>query len=254
MATRLYFARGLSANASGHSAAELSTVLPVGTLNDPANRFLDLILVKEDDPSQSSLTQTMNTLAQTAHQDTLYGRWISPAIVGVTTIDANTWSTGFWGDESNGAANAFLACSIYVVTTSDTVRGFIYDSDTALGNEFGASARSVVNLSGSQVTGVISTDKIVVEWWAHATQSMGSVYTVAIAHGANPGVSGTDITTTDGNIAWVETPQNDLFTPPAAVVPRYEGLNHAATAVLMGGLRRAWHRRPSGIFVPEYAI
>lgn len=41
---------------------------------------------------------------------------------------------------------------------------------------------------------------------------------------------------------------------PAAFVPRHHGVAHASTAVLMGGLRRAWHRRSSGIFVPEYAI
>jgi len=34
----------------------------------------------------------------------------------------------------------------------------------------------------------------------------------------------------------------------------YHGLGFASTAVMMGGIRRAWHRRCSGIFVPEYAI
>jgi hypothetical protein len=41
---------------------------------------------------------------------------------------------------------------------------------------------------------------------------------------------------------------------PTPFVPRHHGVAHASTAVLMGGLRRTWHRRSSGIFVPEYAI
>ena len=35
------------------------------------------------------------------------------------------------------------------------------------------------------------------------------------------------------------------------VIPRNPAINHQNPAVLMGGLRRAWHRRRSGIFVPE---
>lgn len=38
---------------------------------------------------------------------------------------------------------------------------------------------------------------------------------------------------------------------PAAPVPRYGFVDHANPGVLMKGLRRAWHRRRSGIFVPE---
>lgn len=42
--------------------------------------------------------------------------------------------------------------------------------------------------------------------------------------------------------------------PAAGFQPRHEAINFTGTAVLMGGIRRAWHRRSSGIFVPEYAI
>lgn len=38
---------------------------------------------------------------------------------------------------------------------------------------------------------------------------------------------------------------------PAAYQPRYGFTDHANPGVFMQGIRRAWHRRPSGIFVPD---
>jgi hypothetical protein len=38
---------------------------------------------------------------------------------------------------------------------------------------------------------------------------------------------------------------------PEAFIPRHTGAHWQDPAVFMRGLRRAWHRRPSGIFVPD---
>ena len=52
-----------------------------------------------------------------------------------------------------GWSERLLCCSIYVLTVADTVRGYVYDSGTALGNG-----------------GARPTDRLVVELWATSTQ------------------------------------------------------------------------------------
>lgn len=205
-ATRLYF-MDTTANVSGYVSSEKSTALPVGTFNDSGRSPRDLSLTKSGTIGLASLT----TLAQTADQDGYHGKWISPVVLS-GGIDANTWSIGYFGSEGNNASNAFLCLSVYILTSGDTVRNFIYDSHTSLGVEYNG-AGQVVTFSGSAVSGVANTDRLVVELWSHAGQSMANSYLNELAYSG----TGSDMAPGSGfgDAAWVETPQ-DIFTAPAA--------------------------------------
>ena len=212
MATRL-FLRNTTANTSGYVGTEKSTALPVGTFDDAGNGARDLEETKGS--SQTSVTNT--SLAQTADQDQYMGKWISDPLTGITQIDANTWTLALAVSENNAAANSFTVASVYVLTSGDTVRGFIYDSHTSLGVEYtGTEDGQVYSLTGSAVTGVVSTDRLVVEVWIHAAQSMTVGYINTIFFDGTTDV--VDATTTDA-ASYLETPQNGLFASGTTVTP-----------------------------------
>lgn len=242
MPSRVFFGRGYTNFIAGYSAATKSAALPVGTLNDPADRFLDFLPCNGGD-SVLPAFPTMNTLAQTADQDGLYGKWISDRLR-VQTIDAATWSIGMGTNESNAAANAFLCLSVYVLTSGDTVRGYIWDSHTTIGSEWG-SATVVNTFSGSAVSSIVSTDRLVCEVWWHATQAMATTYTVAFLHGCGSLGTGGAITASGGENSWLETPQSGLFWQPHNV-----GANFQDPGVLSKA-RDLWERTRSGISVPR---
>src|SRR3990167_1948121 len=109
MATRM-FLRDTTANTAGYVGTELSTALPVGTLDDAGNGARDLETAKG--AAQTSVANT--SLAQTTHQDQYMGKWISDLLT-VSAIDANTWTLAIMVQEAATGNNAFTVASIYVL-------------------------------------------------------------------------------------------------------------------------------------------
>lgn len=153
------------------------------------------------------------TYAATAtSKDGYYGKWISDPIA-VNQVDANSWAIALSGAESNGALNAFMIAAIYVLKSDDTVRGFIYDDHTSLSTEFGTSQEGhIAIISGAQVTGCVSTDRIAFELWVHTANTMTTSYNFFYWYDGPDDI-------TDGGVqggAFINTPQ-DLFTIPAII-------------------------------------
>jgi hypothetical protein len=206
MATRFYL-RNTTTNTAGYVTNEQSTALPVGTMRDFAFDNGDLETTMG--AAQSSWTGV--TFAQTEHQDVYLRKFISDPL-GVVSIDANTWTIAVAVAESNINANAFIVCSLYVLQVDDTVRGFIYDSDTPLGVEFATSEDGqVITVSGSAVGGILATDRLAFEFWVHAVQGNATDRNVVLYYDGTTDV--TDATTTDA-ASYIETPQDLSFTPP----------------------------------------
>lgn len=193
MATR-FFTRGVAAPIA-LSSGDKSTALPVGTDGGDFNQSLALLLTNQ----ATQTDYTYSSLAQTAQQSAMIARHSSAALR-AQTINANTWTLLFEGDESNAAANAFLAVSVYVWRPSTSaVVGFIRDSATTLGIEFNASQQTVT-FSGSAVTAAAG-DILVLEAWNVATQGMATSYTITWSVGR---------VATNVN-SYLETPQDLSF-------------------------------------------
>jgi hypothetical protein len=202
--SKLYL-RDTTANTAGYVATELSTVLPVGTSNQSGVAAEDLAATA----GTSAVTQALPALGQTAHQDGYFRKFISP-VLAVSSVDAETWTLAVAVAESSSFANAFIVCSVYVLTSGDTVRGFVYDSDTPLGSEWATGLTGeVVTFSGAAVSGVVSTDRLVLEFWVHSEQGMPSAYNRQLNY--NGTTEPTDGAANSNSASYLETPQ-DLFT------------------------------------------
>ena len=212
MATRLYL-RDTTANTAGYVATEMSTVLPVGTGVLSGNAVRDL-------SQTAGSSQTTDTLGNslTGHSDLFLRKFISPTLA-VSSISAQTWTIALAVSESDAGANAFTVASIYVLTNADTVRGFVYNSDTALGVEWSLTEDGqVYTVSGSAVASVVSTDRLCFEVWAHsASQAMSFNYIRTLYYNGASAVTGA--TTTDA-ASYIETPQDGLFVAGPATVER----------------------------------
>jgi uncharacterized membrane protein len=204
--TRLYL-RNTQGNTSGKLSTTQSTALPVGTFSDQMLARRDLSVAK----GTLQVVPNATTLAQTSHQD-IYRHKAFSAQLTVATVDANTWTIALATSESNTNVNGFTVCSIYVLASDNTVRGYVYDSDAPLGAEYATSETGqVLTISGGTVTGVTSTDRLVFEWWIHCVQAMATAYLVSLYYDGTTDV--TAATTTDA-ASYIETPQ-DIFAPSA---------------------------------------
>lgn len=188
---------------------ELSTALPVGTGSDLGFGVKSLSTTKGT--TQTSIGA--NGLSQTAHQDNFFTSFSSVALA-AQTIDANTWTLAVATSQANAQANSFTVCSVYVFREPSTVVGFIYDSDTALGVEWGNTEDGqVLTFSGASVTAQ-ENDYLVLEFWRHATQAMVGPYVQTLYYDGTTDV--TDTTTTDA-ASYLSTPQTLSF---AGAAPR----------------------------------
>jgi hypothetical protein len=195
MATRLFFRETTNLNTNYPTAGDKSTALPVGTDGGDFNQNQDLSL--QNGPTTAT-NLTYASLAQTAQQSAMIARFTSPRLRS-QTVNANTWTIAFTADESNAAANAFLAISAYIWRPStSSVVGFIRDSATTLGVEFNNSLQTVT-FSGSAVTAE-ANDILVIEAWNVATQAMATSYTITFT------------TSASGTQRYIETPQDLAFT------------------------------------------
>lgn len=205
---------------TGYASGEQSTAL-AGTIGSPVRRDLSVTA------GAAQTSQVIGTAANTNDQRTCLVRGISETLT-VSSIDANTWTIGIGCQETNAASNAFLALSIYVLTSGDTVRGFIYDATTQLGTEWGTTeAGRVVTVSGAAVTGVVSTDRICVEIWAVGAQSMATSYNRTFMY--NGATEILDLTTTTDAASYADTPQ-DLFGAPTVTIDGTRPITTTITA------------------------
>jgi len=202
MATRLYLRNTTPTNDPGET--ERSTALPVHADNSDFGIAVKSLSVVKG-ASQTSVGG--NSLATTNAQDNFFTSFSSAAL-GAQTINANTWTLAVATSEANGQANSFTICSVYVFREPSTVVGFIYDSDTALGAEWGASEDGqVLTFSGASVTAQ-EGDYLVLEFWRHAIQGMTTAYTQTLYYDGTTDV--TDTTSADA-ASYIETPQNLTF-------------------------------------------
>lgn len=195
MATRFYLSTATSTYAP--TAGTKSTTLPSGTNNSPApaeSRSLAIV-----NPNSTN-TDTINSLAQTAAQSGYFARFTSDRIV-AQTVSANTWTFVLDTAEGNNNANAFLAVCMYVWRPSNSsVVGYLYNSASAIGAEWSGSLGPITySVSGGAVTAALG-DVIVIEAWYIATQAMATSYANQIRYGTST--------------QYLETPQNlDFFYP-----------------------------------------
>lgn len=212
MATRLFLRNDLLPTRDEPTSGEKSTALPVGTAGSTTPNDYHMSPVK----GSSEVNQVTATLAQNTQQSSNPYRWTSNRLPTVT-ISANTWTFFFGSLESNAAANIFVSLSVYVWDKStETVRGYIYDSSTQLGTEWGTtkSAQSFT-FSGSSVSATAG-DLLVCEVWHNAIQGMSTSYNGTFYW------DGTDDTTTGtGNTSvasYLETPQDiNLILPKSRI-------------------------------------
>lgn len=206
MATRLYLRNVLAAGAP--TAGKKSVALPVGTAGLQAGaNTQDRSLLVTKGTAQTSIAFT--GLGQTAHQDNYLARFASLPL-SAQTVTAQTWTFALALNEANAAANSQLAPCVYVWRPGTTsVVGFIVDSDTPIGVEWGASEDGIVaTASGAAVTAQFG-DVLVLEVWRHAptqTNTTARIQTVYF-DGATDVV---DATTADA-ASYLETPQNLVF-------------------------------------------
>ncbi len=198
MATRLYWRSDASSPDSPGSSQ--SAVLPIGTNNSLAGGENQAMLEIEGSVTETTI---INTLAQTARQSGYFGIFTSEPLA-AQTISAQTWQVVLRRRESNAAANAFLAASIYIWRPStSSVVGFIFDNNAQQGAEWGTTFATITyNLAGSSVT-CADGDVLVIEPWYTAAQGMGTTYTVEIQY---------------NNLlfSYLDSPQTlTFYTPPA---------------------------------------
>lgn len=206
MATKFYLVGENSPFAP--SLGEKSTALPVGTFKDLSigdGQRRSLLF----DKGHFNDSASGNSIAQTAHQDNYMARFTSKPLY--ASITAQTWTLAVVTHQTNAAANSFTILSLYVWRPSDSsVVGFVYDSDTPLGVEWGNDADGqVLTFAGGAVT-IAQGDVLVLEFWRHAAQGMANAYTQAVYWGGQTDV--TDATADALNPAsYLSTPQDGIM-------------------------------------------
>lgn len=207
MGTRLYF-RNTSAIAHPASldTQKNSVALPVGTDHgQPALAANDMTTAIGT--SEVSDVNTTGTVA--ASTSGIIRKFVSPALP-ATDIAAQNWTIDMSVAESSTNANYFLCFSLYILKADGTVRGFIYDSATALGTEFPTSSTArVATVAGAAVTGVVAGDQLVCEVWGAGTQA-GTV-SLTITYKWNGTTVNADGTGTFDNASYIEASTQTLF-------------------------------------------
>lgn len=195
-------------NLSGTNlTAEQSTSLPTGT--DASNAWGIGPLNVTAGPGPGNNTSSRTSAATTAAQSGFLRAWGSAALE-AQTIAAATWTFAGGFNESNAAANAFLALAVYIWRPSTSSKvDTIYDSATALGTEWPSSEAGIVaTFSGSSVT-TQSGDILVVEVWVVATQGGSMAYANSIYYEGS--TRPTQGTATTNAASYIECPNTITF-------------------------------------------
>lgn len=201
---------GISHPASIDSASK-SAALPAGADKSAVARTaFDLSVTK----GAAQTTRTFATGAAAALVSGRFDTWVYPFTGSGGAggdITAENWTVGTGLTESNADANQFLAVSIYVLKADGTVRGYVYDSATALATEPTTAERErVATVAGSAVTGILSTDFLCVEVWT--TGTTGSASSRTITHSWDGTVIPSTANTTSDCASFVQPASLNLAT------------------------------------------
>jgi hypothetical protein len=211
--SRLYFH---NVNTISHPAsidtANKSVALPIGVDKGIHNQVLEMTTTK----GVSEVSDVFTTGTSAVQTSGSIRKWVSP-VLAAGTISAQNWTINMSVMESNAAANYFLCFSLYVLKADGTVRGYIYDSSTALGTEFptGSTAR-VATVAGAAVTGVLSTDQLVCEVWGQGIQTLTTTRTITFKWDGT--TVNTDGTSTFDNASYIEAATQDIFAAASSIL------------------------------------
>jgi hypothetical protein len=207
------------------ATASPSSAFPAGT-DRTTSDALDAAVYDLSDTAGPTATSRGSTTGTTIGLTSArVNTWVSEPLEG-QTIAAATWTLGLCARESNASANYFVAGSLYVITPSGTVRGYIYDDATALGNEVATGADplfgsgTVVTVSGSAVV-VSAGDQLVFEWWNTGTQgTTNNRQITSFWNGADEVVDGASMSQP---ACYISCPNTITFgeAPPAADTNRF---------------------------------
>lgn len=203
--SRLYLKDEAPAMSPGET--ELSAVLPVGTGKDL------IIAARSLSPFKGNAVASYggNGVASAAHQDNFFTSFSTPPLQ-AGAYGGGTWTFAISSSEANANANSFFALSVYVYRpSSSSVIGYIYDSDTPLGSEWGVLQRTRGgSFTGSEVTAQAG-DILVAEVWRHAVQADAGSYAQTIYF--NGGTDVVDLDSIADAASWIQAPQEIGFSP-----------------------------------------
>lgn len=180
--TQKFYFRNTQTN-THPTSGEKSTTEPVAASTfglTPTDR--DLSATK----GASGTTQVTACNNTASAQNGCLGRWSSvPLAAG--TYGSGTWTLAIQSIESNAGADAkFVLASIYFWRPSNnTVVGFVSDSNTQVGVEFGNNTTArygqVLSITGANVT-ISNGDLLVIEVWTGFTQAMGTAANLTVCY------------------------------------------------------------------------
>src|SRR6476620_57902 len=115
-----------------------------------------------------------------------FGKWVSPGLSGITTLNAQSWQFLLVGNESVSTEQQFWTAVGYVVRADGTIRGFAFDSDVEHGTEIPtAAAGRSFTIAGSAVSGIVATDKLVVEVWCQGAPTAATACNMRFRYDGN---------------------------------------------------------------------
>jgi hypothetical protein len=195
MTTKFYL-RNTQVN-SHPTSGEKSTTEPVAAQTfglTPTDR--DLLAAK----GAAGTTQATACVNTASAQNGCLGRWSSVGLA-AGTYGSGTWTFAVQSIESNAGCDAkFVLASIYFWRPSNnSVVGFVSDSNTQVGVEFGNNTTArygqVLSITGANVT-ISNSDILVIEVWTGFTQAMGTAGNLTVCYDGTTDVtaaySGTD--------------------------------------------------------------
>lgn len=178
MATRLYL-RDLTAS-NPPTTGKKSTANPSGTpgANNATGTLETRSLSLTKGAAQTSIA--LNSDASTGARTNYLARFTSPPLA-AQTLSAETWTTAIAQSEADLNSNKNSVFSLYVWRPSNSsVVGYIYDTNTLRGTEWGATEDGrVVTLVGASLA-VLDGDVLVLEFWCGGSQTVASAYAMTV--------------------------------------------------------------------------
>lgn len=188
--------------------------------------------------TSSALTTSGVTTAQT----NWFRRWISDQLA-AQSIPSQTVTCSLGASESNANSDMFEGGKWYLALYRPQTASVVTVLCSAtLMTEPGTTQTSIPDTEVSTAATAAAGDILVLEVFSTQNQAMATAYTNTIFYDGTTELSISNIASYVG------------FTTDVVLQTLQQDMGFASTAVLMGGLRRAWHRRRSGIFVPEYVV
>lgn len=258
MAQKLYLHRntttvggtmpGAGVSISGHTPVAIAS-------GGDTNRVMDTTI--------SAVAQTsiaLTTQANTSAQESLIARFVSPQLDGDQAIAQQLGGLTMNCAESESNANSNFHGTLYIciwrpstgAVVADLYTGGAgaFDASFPLLGEPGTTQTAVSQNFTNQAQNALDGDVIVMEFWRDTTvQGMGTAYTNTLFYDGTVEASTTDCA------SYLLFTNSFVFKAPAASFqPRPTATLLNDPGLLMKGIKRAWHRRRSGIFAPEYAF